>query len=96
MPTRSHRPSRALRDEPVTQALLTLAMLANPDWGLAPTMFDVAYMLVQAIDGIDLVRAQLLAEIVYRIKDGRPSLTTFGEIKPETQERISYQLGGPL
>ena len=34
IPTRSHRPSRSLRDEPVSQALLTLAMLAYPDWSL--------------------------------------------------------------
>jgi hypothetical protein len=91
--TRSHRPSRSLRDEPVTQALVTLMVLAHPDWGMSPTGFDVAYMLVQAIEGMDLVRAQLLAEIVFRTKDGRPTLSAFAEIKPEMQERITYTFG---
>ncbi len=36
IPTRSHRPSRSLRDEPASQALLTLAALAHPDWNILP------------------------------------------------------------
>lgn len=91
--TRSHRPSRSLRDEPVSQALLTLAMLAHPQWGFHPTRFDIAYMLVQAIDGMDLVRAQLLTEEVFTIRDGTLILAGFGEINPGKQERITYTLG---
>ncbi len=91
--TRSHRPSRSLRDEPVSQALLTLAKLGHPHWGYQPTPFDIAYMLVQAIDGMDLVRAQLLTESAYTIKDGSRELAEFGEIKPVIQERITYTLG---
>ncbi|MCB0086227.1 MAG: hypothetical protein KDE47_35040, partial [Caldilineaceae bacterium] len=30
----THRPSRALQDEPAARALLTLAALAHPDWGM--------------------------------------------------------------
>ncbi|MCB0235179.1 MAG: hypothetical protein KDG58_13375, partial [Anaerolineae bacterium] len=33
---RSHRPSRALRDEPAARSLLTLTALANPDWQRTP------------------------------------------------------------
>ncbi len=47
-----------------------------------------------AIADLDPVRAHLLADIVYRIKDGQPVLTPFHQIVPETQERISYLLGG--
>ncbi len=90
IPWRSHRPSRSLRDEPASQALLTLAALAHPDWDVHPSRFDAAYALMFAL-GTDLVRAQLLAEIVYRPKDLR--LSTFDEIKPEMQERITYALG---
>ncbi|MEW5941628.1 MAG: hypothetical protein AB1750_18330, partial [Chloroflexota bacterium] len=90
IPTRSHRPSRSLRDEPASQALLTLAELAHPNWNIRPTRFDVAYAFMLAL-GTDLVRAQLLTEIVYRQKDLR--LSTFEEIKPETQERVTYFLG---
>ena len=91
--TRSHRPSRSLRDEPISQALLTLAKLAHPHWDYQPTPFDIAYMLVQAIDGMDLVRAQLLTESAYSIKDGLRYLADFGEINPVIQERITYSLG---
>ncbi|MBM3144571.1 MAG: hypothetical protein FJ010_06285 [Chloroflexi bacterium] len=91
IPTCSHRPSRSLREEPATQALLTLAALAHPQWGLSPSKFDLAYALIQAIEGLDLVRAQLLTEIVYKERDG--ALTPFDQINPETQERITYQLG---
>jgi len=94
VPVRSHRPSRALREEPATRCLLTLAAIAHPRWGICPSRFDVAYGLMQAIDGMDLVRAQLLAEIVYRVKEDVPTLSSFDQIRPEVQERITFVLGG--
>ena len=36
VPHHSHRPSRALRDEPAAQTLLTLATVAFPGWNLRP------------------------------------------------------------
>jgi hypothetical protein len=93
VPTRSHRPSRALKDEPATRCLLTLATLAHPDWGCCPSPFDVAYALMTAIDDLDLVRSQLLTQIVYRPTDGRPTLTSFDQIVPEMQERLTFVLG---
>ncbi|MBI4772461.1 MAG: hypothetical protein HY784_19030, partial [Chloroflexi bacterium] len=94
VPARSHRPSRSLHDEPAARCLLALAALAHPDWGAAPARFDVAYALVQAIDDLDLVRGQLLAEILYRFREGAPTLTSFDDLKPEMQQRITYRLGG--
>ncbi len=91
IPTRSHRPSRTLRDEPASQALLTLAALAHPEWNIHPPRFDVAYALMQSIEGLDLVRDQLLAEIDYRSRELR--LSTFDEITPEVQERITFLVG---
>lgn len=93
IPTRSHRPSRSLREEPATLCLLTLAALAHPQWNIHPNIFDVAYALMQAVYGLDLVRAQMLSEIVYRTQDGIPVLSGFDQIIPETQERITYRLG---
>jgi len=93
VPTRSHRPSRALRDEPVTQCLLTLARLAHPDWGFQPAKFDVAYALVQAIEGLDLVRARLLTDNVYALSGGEPVLKSFDQLKAHTQARVTYQIG---
>jgi hypothetical protein len=88
---RSHRPSRSLRDEPASQAMITLAALAHPHWHIRPPKFDVAYALMQSIDGLDLVRAQLLTEIVYRPRD--LGLSTFDQIKPDMQERVTFSVG---
>jgi hypothetical protein len=93
VPVRSHRPSRSLREEPVTHCLLTLSALAFPGWGFQPGKFDLAYALVQAIEDLDLVRAQLLADHVLRSRQGLPVLLPFDQIPPEMQERISYRLG---
>ncbi len=90
LPWRTLRPSRSLRDESAAQALLTLAALAHPQWNVRPSPFDVAYAFMQAL-GTDLVRAQLLAEIVYRAKN--ISLSSFDDINPEKQERITFVLG---
>ncbi|MEE8389214.1 MAG: DEAD/DEAH box helicase family protein [Anaerolineae bacterium] len=94
IPARSHRPSRALREEPATRCLLTLATIAHPEWSICPSRFDVAYALMQAIDGMDLVRAQLLTDIVYRVRDDVPTLGSFDQIKPAMQERLTFVLGG--
>jgi hypothetical protein len=93
VPVRSHRPSRSLREEPVTRALLTLARLAHPQWELGVSKSDLAYTLMQTIDGLDLVRSHLLAEIVYRPRDGVLRLESFDPIIPEAQERITYLAG---
>ena len=87
---RSHRPSRALRDEPAARTLLTLARLAHPQWDMAPAGMDIAFALMTAIDGLDLVRAKLLAEMLYR--DGR--LYPFAEVRSTMmQDRITFELG---
>jgi hypothetical protein len=91
IPYRSHRPSRALGDEPATRCLLTFAQLAHPDWGLKPSRFEVAYALLQAIDGLDLVRAQLISEIAFRPRDGK--LEPLDKLRPEMQERITFTFG---
>ncbi|MGF1503582.1 MAG: hypothetical protein ACFB51_00350 [Anaerolineae bacterium] len=90
--TLSHRPSRALRDEPAARTLLTLTALAHPHWGQMPPQPDVADALAQAIGDLDPVRAQLLTKIVYR-PNSDPPLTSFDNIKPEMQARITYRAG---
>ncbi len=89
IPTRSHRPSRALRDEPAAQCLLTLAALAHPQWELPPRKADLAAALIQSIAGLDWVRAQLLSEIAYR----QGKLASFEALEPGAQERITFVLG---
>lgn len=90
IPWRTHRPSRSLRDETASKTLLTLSALAHPHWNVRPSKFDIAHALMFSLN-TDLIRAQLLTDIVYRQKDLR--LSTFEEIKPEAQERITYSLG---
>jgi hypothetical protein len=93
IPVRTHRPSRELREEPATRCLLTLAKLAHPHWRRPPPAFDVAHALKFSIADLDPIRARLLTDIVYRVKDGRPVLTAFSPIVTETQQRISYLYG---
>ncbi|MEJ2734458.1 MAG: AAA family ATPase [Anaerolineae bacterium] len=93
IPVRTHRPSRELREEPAARCLLTLAKLAHPAWGYSPPAADVAHALMLSIANLDPVRGRLLTDIVYRIKDGHPTLAPFHQIVPEMQQRISYMLG---
>ena len=90
IPSRTHRPSRSLRNEVGSQTLLTLSARAHPHWNVHPTKFDVTHALMFALN-TDLIRAQLLTEIIYHQRDLR--LSSFEEIKPEIQERITYMLG---
>jgi len=94
VPAHTHRPSRALREEPAVRCLLTLAALGHPHWELCPPAEDVALSLVRAIEGLDWMRARLLTDIVYRTQDGRPTLSTFSRLNPEAQDRVTFLLGG--
>ena len=90
---RSHRPSRALKDEPAVRTLLTLAHLAHPHWAApGPPMVDVAYALMHAIEGLDLVRAQLLGHGAYALGKEEP-LQPFGQVPTKNQERITFLIG---
>lgn len=90
IPWRTHRPSRSLREEPAALAVLTLAALAHPHWNVRPSKFDVAYALMMALD-MDLIRAQLMAEIVYRLRDF--TLSSFDTINAGTQDRLTFVFG---
>ncbi|MBL8063559.1 MAG: ATP-dependent helicase [Anaerolineales bacterium] len=90
IPWRSNRPSRSLRDEPASKSLLTLCALAHPQWNIHPNKYDVAHAFMFIL-GTDLIRAQLLADIIYGQRDLR--LSSFDQIKPDIQERVTYALG---
>lgn len=89
----THRPSRALQDEPASRALLTLAALAHPDWGIRPTPPDVTLTLTLCIAELDPVRAHLLSRIVYPPRQGQIELGRFGQLIPDMQQRITYLIG---
>lgn len=96
IPTRSLRPSRALNEEAVTRALMTLAALAHPDWHVVPPQADVAQALILCIAGLDPARGHLLAERLYRTKDGKAAFNSFDVLKPELQDRIGYEVGAKV
>ncbi len=93
IPVRSHRPSRSLREEPAARCLLTLAALGHSEWRVCPAAYDVAYALSQALEGLDLVRAHLLAQAVFQLQEGQPFLSSFSEVGPDIQERITFVQG---
>lgn len=94
IPYASHRPSRPLRDEPVTLCLLTLAALSHPDWEIHPSVYETALAFLQAIEGLDLTRAYLLAKSALRSRtDANRLLADFDHIAPDLQERITYLVG---
>lgn len=90
-----HRPSRSLRTDPVTRCLITLARLAHPHWEFPPehalTLLDVREALMQVIDGIDFLRAHLLAEVLFNRTTA--SLRSFDPIHLNMRERIGYRFG---
>ena len=89
-----HRPSRTLRDEPVTKVLLTLAMLAHPGWQMSrPSLEAITHMLHRVLSGADLVRASLLAASVDEGVQVGTGLKPFEEINGAAAERIGYALG---
>jgi hypothetical protein len=89
----SHRPSRAIMDEPATRTFLTLAKIAHPKWNLIPTDHEVRYALMQSLTDGDLIRADLLARILYRRNHPEQRIGSFDLIIPQMQERITYLLG---
>lgn len=89
IPSRTHRPSRALHEEPSVRTLITLAKLAHPQWDNPPEKFDMAFALTASIAELDLVRARLLTDILFR--DGQ--LLPFENITDaKVQARITFDL----
>ena len=90
----SHRPSRALRDEPVTQALLTIAALAHPAWGIYPSTYEISLAFVQIFQDLDLTRAYILAsQSVKNNPSAAIQLSDFDSIPSKFQDRITFFTG---
>ncbi len=90
IPWRTLRPSRPLHAEPASQVLLTLGALAHPHWNSRPSKYDVAYAFMFCFE-MDLVRAQMLAEIVYREKE--LTLSPFDRIHEGMRDRVTFTFG---
>lgn len=96
VPARSHRPSRALRDEPATRCLLTLAALAHPLWRLPIEPSQLTHTLVDAIAGLDLIRSRVLVDALFdkeaNAADG--TLRPFSTAPAGVHERVTHTIGG--
>lgn len=91
----THRPSRALRDEPITHALLTWAAMAHPDWEIHPSPFELSLALVQSIKDLDLTRSHLIARQSLKNKpSSNVRLADFEDFSQEFRDRITYFTGG--
>jgi hypothetical protein len=91
IPYLSQRPSRAIQDEPMARAILTLMKLVYHGWATPPNRTEFARMLAQVVSDFDPIRADLLAQIVYRPPNA--DLGAFEAITPTMQSRITYALG---
>jgi hypothetical protein len=91
IPVISHRPSRAIREEPAARAMLSLLQWVNPLEGTTPSSDDMLDTWVTLLDGLDPIRASLLNQIVYGI--GWRELGGFDQINPVMQKRITYSVG---
>ncbi|MCJ7717047.1 MAG: hypothetical protein MUO54_11090 [Anaerolineales bacterium] len=91
--TTSHRPSRALRDEPATHCLLTLAVLAHQDWNIHPTVHELSHALMQTIDNLDLTRSYILSKYALNAPQKSSNLIDFSNFPSEIQERITFRIG---
>jgi hypothetical protein len=90
IPWKTHRPSRSLRDEPASRALMTMAAIAHPAWDRHPVAFDVSQTFALALK-TDLVRARLLVDIVYRQRT--LGLSSFEQIQTAQARRLTADLG---
>ena len=93
IPATSHRPSRALQDEPAVRSLLTLAALGHPDWNIRPPTADVVHAISVSVPDLDPIRSNILSNIVYPPRRSLIELGSFDEINPAMQERITYVAG---
>ncbi|MBK9314196.1 MAG: hypothetical protein IPM55_08125 [Acidobacteria bacterium] len=88
------RPSRPLHAEPATRALVTIAKLAHPQWKIGArrqiNSFDIVQMLTCAIAEMDLARATLLADVLFRKSELHPFNTI---TNAEMRARISEVFG---
>jgi hypothetical protein len=93
IPVVTHRPSRALRDEPVSICLLTLASLAHPAWEYKPSIHELSICLMQSLSDLDLTRANIIAKQILPYFSKNGSLPDFETFSGDIQSRISYFIG---
>jgi hypothetical protein len=77
----------SFRDDAVTRGLLTLALLAHPDWQPRPGAFEIAEAFFVLMAGLDLPRAMLLAG---RVRAVQGILASPDLLATRDRERIGF------
>ncbi len=93
IPLTAFRPSRGLKDEPAVKAFLTFAKLAFPAYGLIPTKEGVRNAFLTTIEDCDLIRADLLAQMMYTTSAATPQLRVFEPVNEEMRTRVTIEIG---
>lgn len=86
----SIRPSRSLFADPLIIAFITIAKLCYPAWRSKITSHELAKTMIVLIEGLDLIHATLLADIVLRADN---QLSEFDMINEAMRSRIGEEFG---
>lgn len=89
IPSVYYRPSRPLKSEPVVQMLITLLRLTDTTETAPLTVPEVAQALELVIEGLDPIRASLLAQTAFH--DNR--LMAYDALPSVIQERVTLPIG---
>lgn len=93
IPSRVLRPSVPLKNDPVIQCLLTLSQAAHPTWDLLYDKNKLVNSLVTAIEGLDALRATILADKAVLMEGASFQLLSFSSLPQEDQARVTSDLG---
>lgn len=97
IPIRSSRSSRKYLSDPSVQAVLTLAKLAHPQWGLPVTSLQLRSALLVVLPDLDVVRADLIVNTLFSEKRSQEGLRSFDLLTNQVmQERMSFRFGEKL
>jgi len=101
IPVHLLRPSALLRDDPVIRALLTVTLMAHPQWAdelrlgqLTPRVEDVAWAFAGLMEGLDPIRASHLAQAAWDSASQRLRAIDMREgLSPRGLERVFDRTG---
>lgn len=93
IPSQGHRPSRSLNTDPAVSSLVSLAKLVNPQWDKMPSRFDMREAFMQLLTRGDLVRADLLSQVLFQPKNKEKALSSFDTLQADMRNRIGYSIG---
>jgi len=91
--TRILRPSIPLIEDPVIQCFITLAQIIHSEWKMPLAKTRLVNSLTIAIAGLDLVRAQLIADNLLDVTIAGQLFKPYTSLPDAMQARITPELG---